>query len=329
MTHPADTSGRLPDAFLRPGSSSFVDFLAEHSPDLLPGRRPAAGGAAGGPDGLSPHATTIVALTFGSDDPEGAGGRGVVMAGDRRATMGNMIASREMEKVFAADAYSVVGIAGSAGVAVELVRLFQLELEHYEKIEGSLLSLDGKANRLATMIRGNLPLAMQGLAVVPLFAGYDLDRGTGRLFSYDVTGGRYEEHDHHTVGSGSVFARGAMKKLWRPGMGADEAVAVAVEALYDAADDDSATGGPDTVRQLWPVVTTVTSEGVRHVSDDELASVAERIITERRAAHVAAHGNRPAGRRDPSVAPEAGGRPGGQAGEQPGEQPGEQGGARA
>ncbi|GAA1734601.1 proteasome subunit beta [Isoptericola hypogeus] len=297
MTQPADTSGRLPDAFLRPGSSSFVDFLAEHSPDLLPGRRLTSGAAPVVPDSLAPHATTIVALTFGTDGADGGGGRGVVMAGDRRATMGNMIASREMEKVFAADAYSVVGIAGSAGVAVELVRLFQLELEHYEKIEGSLLSLDGKANRLATMIRGNLPLALQGLAVVPLFAGYDLDRGTGRLFSYDVTGGRYEEHDHHTVGSGSVFARGALKKLWRPGLEAGEAVEVAVEALYDAADDDSATGGPDTVRQLWPVVTTVTSAGVRHVPDDELAAAAERVVAERRAAHLAAHGDRPAGPR--------------------------------
>ena len=289
MTH-ADTSGRLPDAFLRPGSSSFVDFLAGHAPDLLPGRRD-VGGTGAAADGLAPHATTIVALTFGTDD----GGRGVIMAGDRRATAGNLIASREMEKVFAADAYSVVGIAGSAGVAIELVRLFQLELEHYEKIEGSLLSLDGKANRLSTMIRGNLPLALQGLAVVPLFAGYDLDRGYGRLFSYDVTGGRYEEHDHHTVGSGSVFARGALKKLWRPGLDADAAVGVAVEALYDAADDDSATGGPDPVRQIWPVVNVVTADGVRRVADEELSATVERIVDERGAAHRAAHGDRPAG----------------------------------
>ncbi|MGF0116670.1 proteasome subunit beta [Promicromonospora sp. Marseille-Q5078] len=288
----ADTSGRLPDAFLRPGSSSFVDFLAAHAPDLLPGQRLSSGGASASGDGLAPHATTIVALTFGTDD----GGRGVLMAGDRRATAGNLIASREMEKVFAADAYSVVGIAGSAGVAVEIVRLFQLELEHYEKIEGSLLSLDGKANRLSTMIRGNLPLALQGLAVVPLFAGYDLDRGYGRLFSYDVTGGRYEEHDHHTVGSGSVFARGALKKLWRPGLDADAAVGVAVEALYDAADDDSATGGPDPVRQIWPVVTVVTADGVHRVGDDELATAVERIVADRGAAHRAAHGDRPAGR---------------------------------
>jgi proteasome beta subunit len=280
MANPAEISGRLPDAFLRPGSSSFVDFLAAQAPDLLPGHRLAH--ASGPSDGLAPHATTIVALTFGPDGDDAAAGRGVVMAGDRRATMGNMIASREMEKVFAADEYSAVGIAGSAGIAVELVRLFQLELEHYEKIEGSLLSLDGKANRLATMLRANLPLALQGLAVVPLFAGYDLDRRTGRLFSYDVTGGRYEEHDHHTVGSGSVFARGALKKLWRPGLSADDAVSVAVEALYDAADDDSATGGPDTVRRLWPVVVTVTADGVRRSGDDELARIADRIVSERR-----------------------------------------------
>ncbi|AEG44211.1 proteasome subunit beta [Isoptericola variabilis] len=276
----ADTSGRLPDAFLRPGSSSFVDFLADHAPDLLPGRRLAAsgGGAGVSASGLAPHATTIVALTFGPED----GPRGVVMAGDRRATQGNMIASREIEKVFPADEYSAVGIAGSAGIAVELVRLFQLELEHYEKIEGSVMSLDGKANRLSTMIRGNLSLALQGLAVVPLFGGYDLERGLGRIFSYDVTGGRYEEHDHHSVGSGSVFARGALKKLWRRGLDAEQAVRVAVEALYDAADDDSATGGPDTVRRIWPVVATVTADGYRRVDDDELSTLVEQILAGRR-----------------------------------------------
>src|SRR5215213_4393515 len=183
-----DHHGRLPRAFTAPGSSSFVEFLAGYAPDLLPGRRPLPVGSV--PD--VPHGTTIVALAFDG---------GVVMAGDRRATMGPMIANREIEKVFPADEFSAVGIAGSAGLALEMVRLFQLELEHYEKIEGALLSLDGKANRLSTMIRGNLGLAMQGLAVVPLFAGYDLDRRRGRIFSYDVTGGRYEEQDHHSVGS--------------------------------------------------------------------------------------------------------------------------------
>src|SRR3954451_7625396 len=226
-----DFSGRLPRAFTTPGTASFVDFVQGYAPELLPGHRPLPPGDVP----LAPHATTVVGLTFDG---------GVVMAGNRRATMGWMIASREIEKVFPADEFSAVGIAGTAGIAVELVRLFQLELEHYEKIEGALLSLDGKANRLSTMIRANLGLAMQGLAVVPLFAGYDLERRTGRIFSYDVTGGRYEEHDHHTVGSGSVFARGSLKKLWHPGLDADAAVRVAVEALVDAADHDHATGGP-------------------------------------------------------------------------------------
>jgi proteasome beta subunit len=268
-----DPHGRLPRAFTAPGSSSFVDFLAGYAPDLLPGRRPLP---AAGTVPATPHATTIVALTFDG---------GVVMAGDRRATVGPTIASREIEKVFPADEFSAVGIAGSAGLALEMVRLFQLELEHYEKIEGALLSLDGKANRLATMIRGNLGLAIQGLAVVPLFAGYDLDRTAGRIFSYDVTGGRYEEHDHHSVGSGSVFARGSLKKLWRPGLDADGAVRVAVEALFDAADDDSATGGPDTVRRIWPVVSTVTAAGYLRVAETTLADVVERVLASRRSEH--------------------------------------------
>src|SRR6478736_334881 len=267
-------SGRLPHAFTTPGSSSFVEFLSSHAPQLLPGNRPAV-------DVQAPHGTTILALAFAG---------GIVMAGDRRATMGSMIASREIEKVFPADEYSAVGIAGTAGLAVELVRLFQLELEHYEKIEGSLLSLDGKANRLATMIRGNLGLALQGLAVVPLFAGFDLDRGAGRIFSYDVTGGRYEERAYHSVGSGSVFARGSLKKLWRTGLDADEAVRVAVEALWDAADDDSATGGPDRTRGIWPVVATVTEAGYLRVSDDELSSIVEAVEEQRRGAHRARGG---------------------------------------
>jgi len=271
MDHAA-SPGRLPGAFMTPGSSSFVDFLQGHAPTLLPGMRDITAGEAP----AAPHGTTIVALTFD---------RGVVMAGDRRATMGSMIAHREIEKVFPADEFSAVGIAGTAGLAVELVRLFQLELEHYEKIEGTLLSLDGKANRLSTMIRGNLGLAMQGLAVVPLFAGYDLDRGAGRIFSYDVTGGRYEERDHHSVGSGSVFARGSLKKLWRPGLEATAAVRVAVGALVDAADDDSATGGPDESRRIFPVVASVTAAGYVRVPQDELGRIVEDVLDERRAEH--------------------------------------------
>jgi proteasome beta subunit len=188
-----------------------------------------------------------------------------------------------------ADEYSAVGIAGAAGLAVEMVRLFQLELEHYEKIEGELLSLDGKANRLATMIRANLGLAMQGLAVVPLFAGFDLDKRIGRIFSYDVTGGRYEEHEHHCVGSGSVFARGSLKKRWNPDLDADGAVRVAIEALVDAADDDSATGGPDTVRRIWPVVAIVTADGYRRLGEEPLGEVVEALVEQRRAEHA---GNR-------------------------------------
>ncbi len=261
----AGGTGRLPAAFLTPGSSSFTEFLGAHAAHLLPGGRTLPPGTV--PE--VPHGTTIVALSFDG---------GVVMAGDRRATMGNLIAHREIEKVYPADEYSCVGIAGTAGIAVELVRLFQVELEHYEKIEGALLSLDGKANRLSAMIRQNLGLAMQGLAVVPLFAGYDLDRRIGRIFSYDVTGGRYEEHDHHSVGSGSVFARGSLKKRWRPGMDAAQAVSVAVEALFDAADDDSATGGPDQLRHIYPVVATVTDAGYVRVPEAEVGGAAASAV---------------------------------------------------
>ncbi|MFP5345458.1 MAG: proteasome subunit beta [Actinomycetes bacterium] len=264
----SDFTGRLPAAFAAAGTSSFTEFLGQYSPELLPGRRTLPPGT--GPE--VPHGTTIVALTFPG---------GVVMGGDRRATMGNYIANREIEKVFPADEYSCVGIAGTAGLAVEMVRLFQVELEHYEKIEGALLSLDGKANRLSTMIRGNLGLAIQGLAVVPLFAGYDLDRHEGRIFSYDVTGGRYEEHGHHSVGSGSLFARGSLKKLYRPTHDIREAVRVVVEALYDAADDDSATGGPDMTRRIWPVVATVTEEGYNRWSDEQVGRVVDQVVRQR------------------------------------------------
>lgn len=248
----------LPDPYRATGSASFVDFLAA----LHPERLPFAGLEGGGASAFSPHGTTIVALRTAD---------GAVMAGDRRATMGNVIAQNDIEKVFAADDHSVIGIAGTAGLAVELVRIFQVELEHYEKIEGLPLSLDGKANRLATMLRGNLGLAMQGLAVVPLFAGFDEGRGVGRIFSYDVTGGRYEEHDFYAVGSGSSFARGSLKKLFRRGATTDDAVGVALEALYDAADDDSATGGPDMARGIYPVVATVDAAGVHVLTDDEVA----------------------------------------------------------
>jgi proteasome beta subunit len=254
----------LPQSYMAHGSS-FADFLADTG--LVPSRVTAGEGSI-----QVPHATTIVALATAD---------GVVMAGDRRATMGNIIAQRDIEKVFPADEHSVVGIAGAAGVAVELVRLFQVELEHYEKIEGLPLSLDGKANRLATLLRGNLGMAMQGLAVVPLFAGFDLDRQRGRIFSYDVTGGRYEERDHHAVGSGSVFARGSLKKLYRGGMTTADAVMASVEALYDAADDDSATGGPDLTRRIFPVIAVAEVDGVRMLADAEVGQVVEQVVAAR------------------------------------------------
>lgn len=246
-------------------SSSFLDHVSRSNPGLLPFGQTLPAGAMP----ATPHGTTIVALTFKG---------GVLMAGDRRATMGSMIANRHIEKVFPADRYSVLGIAGTAGIAIDIVRLFQVELEHYEKIEGTLLSLEGKANRLGAMIRANLPMALQGLSVVPLFAGLEAGEDAGRLFSYDVTGGRYEELEHHSVGSGSVFARGALKKLWRPELSLDEAVAVGVEALIDASDDDSATGGPDLVRRLWPVVYVVTDDGAARVGQETLAAVVEAIV---------------------------------------------------
>jgi proteasome beta subunit len=264
----------LPDAYRATGSASFVDFLQALHPERLP-RVDASVTAP-----TTPHGTTIVALRTAD---------GAVMAGDRRATMGNLIAQNDIEKVFAADEYSIIGIAGTAGLAVELVRIFQVELEHYEKIEGLSLSLDGKANRLATMLRGNLGLAMQGLAVVPLFAGYDETRGCGRIFSYDVTGGRYEEHDFYAVGSGASFARGSLKKLFdREGTSA-AAVRVALEALYDAADDDSATGGPDMARGIYPVVAVVDASGARVLKDDDVAPIARGMVESR--------GNRPDGPR--------------------------------
>jgi proteasome beta subunit len=203
------------------------------------------------------------------------------MAGDRRATMGNIIAQRDIEKVFPADEFSCVGIAGTAGLAVEMVRLFQTELEHYEKIEGSTLSLDGKANRLAALIRSNLGMAMQGLAVVPLFAGFDPGAEQGRIFSYDVTGGRYEETAFYSVGSGSLFARGSLKKLYRADLSDEQCVTAVVQALYDAADDDSATGGPDVTRRIFPVVTVITDDGFRKYTDDQVAAIADRVIAGR------------------------------------------------
>jgi proteasome beta subunit len=260
----------VPD-FMGRQTPSFADFLTSYAPWLLPG---AAELPAGGKDVITdlPHATTLIAATCD---------HGVVFAGDRRMTAGNMIAKRDVEKVFRSDEYSVVGIAGAASVGMDFVRLFQVELEHYEKMEGRSLSLEGKANRLATMVRSNLMAAMQGLAAVPLFAGYDEETEQGRIFSYDVAGGPYEETRFHSIGSGSVFARGALKKLYVDGMSVRDAVLACVQALYDAADDDSATGGPDLTRRIFPVIATVTDDGFRRLSEAESEEYARQVVESR------------------------------------------------
>jgi len=261
----------IPATYLTPGNGSFTDFVARAEPHLLPGH-----GRAGGAVTELRHGTTVVALTCAD---------GVILAGDRRATIGNMIAQRDIEKVFVADSHSAVGIAGTAGLAVEIVRMFRLELEHYEKIEGVRLSLDGKANRLASMIRGNLAAALQGMAVLPLFIGYDLNIAdptlAGRIYSYDVTGGRFEEHDYSAVGSGSVFARSALKKRFRRAATTAAGVRTAVEALYDAADEDTATAGPDLTRRIFPVVVAVGVDGAVRWADEAVGAIAEQVVADR------------------------------------------------
>jgi proteasome beta subunit len=266
-------------AFLAPGPSSFTDFVMANAPHLLPGRVP---------DGIPPqsagaagldvrHGTTIVALTFAE---------GVVIAGDRRATSGNMIAQRDIEKVFLTDSHSAVGIAGSAGVALQMVRLFSVDLEHYEKTEGVPLSLDGKANKLAGMVQQNLGAALQGFVVIPLFVGYDVDKEpaeAGRIVTYDATGGRYDELlGYHAVGSGSVFAKSALKKRHDPSADLGGAVRAAVEALYDAADDDTATGGPDLTRRIFPVVVSITGpDGSVRRPEAEIEAVVRDVVAGR------------------------------------------------
>jgi proteasome beta subunit len=259
-----------PSAFLAAGSSSFSDFLAKAAPELLPSGGSATLPGAGGGD--LPHGTTIVAAVCSG---------GVIMAGDRRATAGSMISQRDIEKVFRADEFSCVGIAGVAGIGIDLVRIFQVELEHYEKLEGRSLSLEGKANRLAGLVRSNLGGAMQGLVAVPLLAGYDEDAERGRIFSYDVAGGRYEEQRFSSIGSGSVFARGALKKLYRDDMSVEDVVLACMQALYDAADDDSATGGPDMSRRIYPAVATVTADGFERLTEEEAGRYAQTVVDER------------------------------------------------
>jgi proteasome beta subunit len=248
-------------------TSSFVDVLRRDHPHLLAESRLR-------PEDVVtiPHGTTVLSVSYRD---------GVIMAGDRQATAGYQVASRRIEKIFKADDYSGVGIAGAAGPAVEMAKLFQTELEHYEKVEGDNLSLEGKANKLGQMIRMNLPMAMQGLAVVPIFAGFDVKSSVGRLFKYDITGGKYEETNFEAQGSGSKDARDSLKKLWKRDMTRDEALRVAIEALIDAADEDVGTGGPDFIRGIFPTVKTIDGNGFGDVPEADVRRMCETVIADR------------------------------------------------
>ena len=246
---------------------SFSALLRRAVPEAVPAVRAAA-------DHVEHvEGTTIVAATYG---------QGVVMAGDRRATAGNVISKRDMRKVFETDRWSAVGISGAAGPAMEMAKVFATELEHYEKVEGMPLSLEGKANKLAQMVRANLPLAMQGLVVVPLFAGYDPRRGIGRIYEFDAAGGRYEEQRFATTGSGGRDARGSLKARYRPDLDREQTVDLVVESLWDAADEDSATGGPDLVREIYPLIAIIDADGYRELEDDEVAARVRAIVEGRR-----------------------------------------------
>jgi proteasome beta subunit len=259
-------------AFSFPLKSSFTDVLMSYAPHLLPGANNSDFGSRGRNQIEFEHGTTIVAATYAD---------GVVLAGDRRATAGSMISKRDIRKIFRTDEYSAAGAAGAWGFAVEIMRLFQVELEHYEKMEGRELSLVGKANRLGTMVKGNLAAAMQGLAVIPLFAGYDVGTGRAHIYSYDVAGGPFEEQQFHSIGSGSIFAKSSLKKLYIEGMPVQDAILACLQALYDAADDDSATGGPDLARQIFPVAATVTANGFVWVSDEECTEYSRAVVEQR------------------------------------------------
>ena len=243
---------------------SFANLLRHVAPHQLPGA-----GIEHPMTGDIPHGTTVVAIRYAS---------GVIMAGDRRATAGYTIANRRVEKVFRADELSAVAIAGAAGPAIEMTKLFQVQLEHYEKVQGDVLSLEGKANQLGQLVRSNLPAALQGFVVVPLFAGFDDRRNRGRVFSYDVTGGRYEEQDYQANGSGGVHARNWIKASWREGMTEEETVELALMSLFAAADEDVATGGPDLVRRIFPTVAVIDANGFRSLSDDEIADRSQALL---------------------------------------------------
>jgi proteasome beta subunit len=252
--------------------SSFYDFMRVDHTHLLP-RFEVPVGVATSPQVSSPHGTTILTLKFQG---------GVIVAADRQATEGYQVASRRIEKVHKADDYSAIAIAGAAGPCLELVKLFQVELEHYEKLEGEPLALEGKANKLAQMVRQNLPAAFQGLIVIPILAGYDMRKNEGRIFKYDVTGGRYEEDDYYATGSGGKDARNTLKKFYRAAMSPDEALRLALEALIDAADEDVATGGPDLVRGIYPSVKTVTQSGTNDLPEAEIHELCRTLLNERR-----------------------------------------------
>ncbi|WP_406163070.1 proteasome subunit beta [Streptomyces canus] len=267
--------GRLGEEFFTPGSSSFTEFLAAHRPELLSTRRVLPDGVRAAPDQV-PHGTTVLALSYRD---------GVLIAGDRRATMGNLIAQRDLEKVHPADDHTAVAFAGTVGLALDMVKLYQVELTHFEKIEGVAMTLDGKARRLAGMIRQNLGQAMQGLAVVPLLIGYDPsapEGERGRIFSFDIAGGLYEKTGFHAEGSGSPYARGALKKLFRKGLDRREAALAALQALWDAADDDSATGGPDINRRIFPIVSVITEDGFERLSEPETEALSREMVEQRR-----------------------------------------------
>ncbi len=253
--------------------SSFFDFLKIEYPHLLPDFSAYLKECQ--PDSLKSelHGTTILALNYAD---------GSIIAGDRMATEGYQVASRRIEKVFKADEHSAIAIAGAAGPCLEIAKLFQTELEHYEKIEGEELAVEGKANKLAQMIRMNLPAALQGLVVIPIFVGYDTKRREGRIFKYDITGGRYEEDDYYATGSGGKDARAVLKRLFRKGMSLEEAVKVAMEALIEAADEDRGTAGPDLIRGIYPTVKTVTEKGIDDVDEPMIKSICEEIIARRK-----------------------------------------------
>ncbi len=257
-------------------SSSFYDMLLAEHPNMLPLFKLESlinGSEEIGNLRNIPHGTTVLALKYKD---------GVIIAGDRMATEGYQVSARRIEKVYRCDDYSAIAISGAAGVCIEMARLLQVELEHYEKLEGVQLTLEGKANKLSQMIKGNLPLAMQGLVVIPIFAGYDLNKGEGRIYKYDITGGKYEEIDYHSTGSGGKDARNTLKKLYSQDMSEDKAVVTALEALYDAAEEDIGTGGPDMVRGIFPIVKVINKSGITDIEQSQIEASYKQLINSRR-----------------------------------------------